>query len=94
MTKLEIVKKIIDIVKNNNSGVIESGILKLRVNDVTIKYFIPIKELWQFAETTELTKKNFTKKLAKMMCIDNKLELVYSVTELELLVILNELEKK
>jgi len=86
MEKIEIVKKIIDLIGHDSSK--ETGIIKFTNEFRELKYYISLKELWSHQ------KDETPQRLAILSVISKELELVESVSEFELLVILNELECK
>ena len=97
MNKQEIVNQIIESIENNQdvSSDKEKGIIFSTIGPRIIKYFIALKELWQMPtkdiQDCDLMR-NLPKKLGSFHVINNETVLISNISELELIVILDELK--
>jgi len=85
MEKIDIVKRILKIISDDQYHTKENGIIIARNEVRTLRYYIPTRELYSY----ENGKRTL---IAELYRKDNELILIDVVSELELILILNELE--
>ena len=91
-TTSEIVIDIIELLEKNGIKC-RFGIIRLPIGNRIIKYYTAIKELWQVPKK-DIQECDLMRNLPKKLALFQESGFVSQVSELELLVILDELENK